>query len=168
VVATDRRGRRLGLLTWGLVLERDAKRPLINVRVESIGKRPPFREALERRRCLVPADGFYEWREEGGKKIPRWFHPSAGGLISFAGIWDRQSGFAILTTAANADVSTIHRRMPVIVGPDERDVWLDRGVDGASALDALRPLPGGSLDAHVVSTRVNRATEDDAELIEPA
>jgi putative SOS response-associated peptidase YedK len=169
VVATDRRGRRLGLLTWGLVLQRDPRRPLINVRVESIGKRPPFREALERRRCLVPADGFYEWQEEDGKKIPRWFHPAAGGVISFAGIWDHEHhGFAILTTAANADVSPIHRRMPVIVGPDERDAWLDRGVDGASALDVLRPLSHGSLRARVVSTRVNRATEDDAGLIEPA
>jgi len=178
VVAADRRGRRLGLLTWGLVLDRagSPRRPLINVRVESIGKRPPFREALERRRCLVPADGFYEWKEESGKKTPRWFHPAAGGLISFAGIWSpwtdehgaERHAFAILTTAANADLSAVHGRMPVIVGSAERDAWLDRSVDGSAALDVLRPLPAGALRAHVVSTRVNRATEDDAELIEEA
>jgi putative SOS response-associated peptidase YedK len=177
VVAADRRGRRLGLLTWGLVLDRaeGPRRPLINVRVESIGKRPPFREALERRRCLVPADGFYEWKEEAGKKVPRWFHPTAGGLISFAGIWspwtdgdgEEHHAFTILTTAANADVAPVHRRMPLIVQPADRDAWLDRSLDGAAALDVLRPLDDGQLRSRVVSTRVNRATEDDAGLIEP-
>jgi putative SOS response-associated peptidase YedK len=114
VVATDRHGRRVGLLEWGLVLQRaESRRPLINVRVESVGKRPPFREALARRRCLVPADGFYEWKQEEGKKIPHWFRPAGGGLLAFAGIWDRwtdasgepRHAFAILTTAASSDVA---------------------------------------------------------------
>ncbi|MGE0158750.1 MAG: SOS response-associated peptidase [Gemmatimonadales bacterium] len=177
VVATDRRGRRMGLLEWGLVLQRagERPRPLINVRVESVGKRPPFRRSLERRRCLVPADGFYEWKEEEGKKVPHWIHPASGGLLAFAGIWDRwtsaegehRHAFAILTTAANPDVAPIHGRMPVIVGPNERGAWLDPSLDGSAALDALRPVPAGALDVRRVSTRVNRATEDDAELIEP-
>src|SRR5687768_13373900 len=105
VIASDSRGRRLGMLTWGLVLPtvEGPRRPLINVRVESVGKRPPFRETLRSRRCLVPADGFYEWNEEAGKKVPHWIHAAGGGLLSFAGIWDRwtdsqgeiRHGFAI-------------------------------------------------------------------------
>jgi putative SOS response-associated peptidase YedK len=166
------------MLAWGLVLQavEGPPRPLINVRVESVGKRPPFRRALERRRCLVPADGFYEWKEESGKKIPHWIRPAHGALLSFAGIWDRytdargetRDGFAILTTAANPDVAPIHGRMPVIVEPSERDAWLDRSVDGAQALDRLRALPAGALAVRAVSTRVNRTAEDDPQLIEPA
>jgi len=178
IVAADRNGRRMGMLAWGLVLPLvDApRRPLINVRVESVGKRPPFRRALEQRRCLVPADGFYEWKEESGKKVPHWIQSASGGLLSFAGIWDRwtdpngetHDGFAILTTAANPDMAHIHGRMPVIVEPYGRDTWLDRAVDGAQALDSLRPVPAGALTPREVSTRVNRAAEDDAGLIEPA
>jgi putative SOS response-associated peptidase YedK len=176
VVATDRHGRRMGLLEWGLVLRRpgESGRPLINVRVESVGKRPPFRESLQRRRCLVPADGFYEWKQEEEGKVPHWIHPASGGLLAFAGIWDRWTdasghdhhAFAILTTAANPDVAPIHGRMPVIVGTDARDAWLDRSLDASAALDALRPLPEGALVARPVSKRVNRTAEDDAGLIE--
>jgi putative SOS response-associated peptidase YedK len=178
VVAADRHGRRMGLLEWGLVLQRanEHRRPLINVRVESVGKRPPFRESLERRRCLVPANGFYEWKQEEDHKAPHWIHPASGGLLAFAGIWDRwtdasgaaRHAFAILTTAANADVAAIHGRMPAIVGPAERDAWLDRAIDGAAALDELRAQPEGTLVARRVSTRVNRTAEDDAALIELA
>ena len=176
VVAADRHGRRMGLLEWGLVLPRveGSRRPLINVRVESVGKRPPFREALERRRCLIPADGFYEWKQDEGGKVPHWIHPASGGLLAFAGIWDRwtdgsgstRHAFAILTTSANADVAHLHGRMPVIVGPKEREAWLDRALDGSAALDQLRPLPDGALVSHPVSKRVNRTAEDDAALIE--
>ena len=176
VVATDRHGRRVGLLEWGLVLSRveGPRRPLINVRVESVGKRPPFNESLDRRRCLIPADGFYEWKQEEGGKVPYWIHAASGGLLAFAGIWDRwtdESGrvrhaFAILTTAANSDVAPLHRRMPVIVGPSEREAWLDRALDRSAALDALRALPQGALLSHPVSRRVNRTAEDDARLIE--
>jgi putative SOS response-associated peptidase YedK len=178
VVATDRHGRRMGLLEWGLVLQRasEPRRPLINVRIESVGKRPPFRESLARRRCLVPADGFYEWKQEESGKAPYWIHPSSGGLLAFAGIWDRwtdasgeaRHAFAILTTAASTDVASIHARMPVIVGARERDAWLDRSLGGSEALDALKPVPAGALVAQPVSKRVNRTTEDDAGLIERA
>jgi putative SOS response-associated peptidase YedK len=176
VVAADRHGRRMGLLEWGLVLRgvEGPRRPLINVRVESVGKRPPFRESLERRRCLIPADGFYEWKQEKGGKVPHWIHLVSGDLIAFAGIWDRridESGtarhaFAILTTAANPDVAHLHGRMPVIVGPGERDAWLDRTLEASAALDALRALPEGALASHPVSSRVNRTAEDDEALIE--
>ena len=178
VVAADRHGRRIGQLMWGLVpaWAEDPTEPMINARVESAHERPAFREALERRRCIVPASGFYEWKREGSGKVPHWIHPAEGGLLAFAGIWERWSrpgteprhSFAILTTAASADVAPIHDRMPVIVPPDARGAWLDRGVGGRDAVAALvQPLPG-ALISHAVSTRVNRVAEDDPGLIEPA
>jgi putative SOS response-associated peptidase YedK len=178
VVAADRRGTRMGLLTWGLVpgwVDEPAE-GVINARVESVAEKPSFREALERRRCLVPADGFYEWKRVSGGKIPHWIHPSAGGVIAFAGIWERWSRpgigprhtFAILTTEANADVGPLHDRMPVIVAPEFWSAWLDRALDGVEALALLHATPDGTLASHAVSPRVNRPAEDDADLIEPA
>ena len=178
VVAADRHGRRMGLLTWGLVpgWVDEPGEGMINARVESVGERPSFREALERRRCLVPATGFYEWKREHDAKVPYWIHPVAGGVISFAGIWERWSRpgadprhtFAILTMDANADVALLHDRMPVLVAGADRGRWLDRAVDGAGALALVRGGAAEVLAAHAVSMRVNRAFEDDAGLIEPA
>lgn len=178
VVAADRHGKRMGLLTWGLIpgWVDEPGEGIINARIESVAEKPSFREAIERHRCLVPADGFYEWKRLKGGKIPHWIHPSEGGLISFAGIWERWSRpgaeprhtFAILTTDANADVAPLHDRMPVIVAPDVRSAWLDRSLDGAGALALLRPTPEGALRSHAVSPRVNRPAEDDADLIEPS
>ena len=178
VVAADRRGRRMGLLTWGLVpgWVDEPGEGMINARVESVGERPSFRDALERRRCLVPATGFYEWKREQGAKVPYWIHPAKGGVISFAGIWERwsRSGaeprhtFAILTMEANADVAPIHERMPVIVARVDRARWLDRSLDGSGALGLLRGGAPGMLASHAVSGRVNRTAEDDAGLTEPA
>jgi putative SOS response-associated peptidase YedK len=177
VVATDRRGRRIGLLTWGLVpgLVEQPGAGMINARSESVLAKPSFREAFERRRCLVPADGFYEWKREGAAKVPYRIFPSAGGLLSFAGIWETWSRpgleprhtFAILTTEANEDVDPLHDRMPAIVGSADRERWLDRSADPRSLQALLRPAPAGSLVSHAVSTRVNRPSEDDAGLIEP-
>lgn len=166
----------MGVLTWGFVpgWADEPAEGMINARVESVGERPSFRVALARRRCLVPANGFYEWKHEQGVKVPYWIHPAAGGVISFAGIWERWSRpgveprntFAILTTDANADVAPIHDRMPVIVAPEDRPRWLDRSLDGAAALALLRGGAPGMLASHAVSTRVNRPAEDDGGLIE--
>jgi len=176
IVAADRNGRRMGLMMWGLV-PAWADEPgggMINARVESVLSLPSFREAIQRRRCLVPADGFYEWKREGERKAPYWIHPVAGGVISFAGIWERWSRtgveprhtFAILTTEANADVAPLHDRMPVIVAAADRSAWLDRALDGDRALALLRPRPPGELTSYPVSTRVNRPAEDDVGLVE--
>jgi putative SOS response-associated peptidase YedK len=174
VVAEDAHGRRIGLLAWGLVPAwmEDSGPGFINARAESVASKASFREAFARRRCLVPADGFYEW----ARKVPYWLHPTRGGVISFAGIWEtwRRPGaeprhaFAILTTEANSDLRPIHDRMPVVVEEADRDLWLDRssGVERVGAL--LRPAPDGTFVSRAVSARVNRAGEDDAELIEPA
>jgi len=178
VVAADRRGRRLGLLTWGLIAGwvDEPGSGIINARSESVMDKPSFREAFARRRCLVPADGFYEWRREGGVKIPYWIYPRSGGVISFAGIWERWSRpgaeprhtFAILTTDASPDVVHIHGRMPVIVARADRDLWLSSRAEPRELKGLLHPPPEGSLASHCVSTRVNRPSEDDAGLIEPA
>jgi putative SOS response-associated peptidase YedK len=180
IVAADRHGRRIGLLTWGLVpgWRDEPGEGMINARIESVSKKASFSEALGRRRCLVPADGFYEWKREGraagAKKTPYWIHPVGGGVISFAGIWERWSRpgeesrhtFAILTTEANADVAPLHDRMPVIVAAEHRGAWLDRGLDIESALALVRDQPLGELTSHPVSTRVNRVANDGPDLIE--
>jgi len=178
VVAEDRRGRRIGLLTWGLVpaWREEPGSGIVNARAESVAVRPSFREAFARRRCLLPADGFYEWRREGEVKVPYWYRPAAGGLLAFAGVWERwtrpghdaRHTFTVLTTAANEDVRPIHDRMPALVPRDAWDSWLDVGT-GMDALRAtLRPAEAGTLAAHRVSTRVNRTSEDDPSLIGPA
>jgi putative SOS response-associated peptidase YedK len=177
VVAEDRRGRRMGLLTWGLVPEwqDEPGKGFINARSESVLEKPSFRDAVERRRCLVPADGFYEWKAEGKSKHPFWIHPEGGGLLSFAGIWERWSRpgmesrhtFAILTMPASLEVEPVHDRMPVVVLASDRLAWLDRETDGKTALALVRGRPAPHLVCRPVSTRVNRPKEDDPGLIEP-
>jgi putative SOS response-associated peptidase YedK len=180
VVAEDRKGRRIGLLEWGFLpaWKDEPGRSFINARSESVATTKSFREAFRRRRCLIPADGFYEWKAEGGRKIPYWIHPLEGVVVSFAGIWETWRGphgepsgprhtFAVLTTDANAEASTIHDRMPVVIAPEGRDLWLDRDAPLDAVTELLRPAPDGSFDVRRVSTRVNRPDDDDAELIEP-
>jgi putative SOS response-associated peptidase YedK len=176
VVAEDSRGRRMGLLTWGLAPGwMDEPGPgFINARSESVHSKPAFRDAFVRRRCLVPADGFYEWRKEGGKKVPHWLHPAAGGVLAFAGLWDSWSRpgaeprhtFTILTTDANAEVRAVHDRMPVVVAPEARQAWLSHDTDLAALRALLRPAPDGMFAVRRVSTRVNKPVEDDAGLVE--
>lgn len=177
VVAQDRRGRRMGLLTWGLVpaWTDEPRSGIVNARAESVAAKPSFREAFARRRCLVPADGFYEWRREGGAKIPWWFHPAQGGLVAFAGLWEKWSRpgaeprhtFTIITTEASDEVAHVHDRMPVVVAGPDRDVWLDRASPPGRLAEIMRPAGRGTFAGHPVSTRVNRTAEDDPSLIEP-
>lgn len=175
IVAEDRHGRRMGLLTWGLVpgWREEPGRGLINARSESVLEKPSFREAFERRRCLVPASGFYEWKKEAGGKRPFWIYPTGGGVISFAGIWERWSrpgadarhAFAILTTAASGDVAQVHDRMPVTIRAADQDAWLSRW-DGLAAAALLGSQPAPAYVCRPVSTRVNRLQEDDPGLLD--
>lgn len=177
VVAEDARGRRMGKLRWGL-LPSWAKAPgrvSINARGETVARAPSFRDAFARRRCLVPADGFYEWRRGAEGNAPFHFRPVAGGVLALAAIWEHwemqgheaRDGFALLTVAANADVAPVHARMPVVIPPGEYEAWLDRATPLDRVLALVRPLPDGSLRSHGVSTRVNAVAEDDAGLVEP-
>lgn len=178
VLAEDRRGRRAGLMLWGLLPARAdaAGRPHVNARAESVADKPAFRESFRRRRCLIPASGFYEWRAEGDGKTPFWFHAQGGALLTFAALWDRWSspgeearfGFAIVTTNASDDVRDVHERMPVIIDAADRDRWLSRDSAPEEVAEVLRPSSPQTLEGHAVSLRVNRTSEDDPALIEPA
>jgi putative SOS response-associated peptidase YedK len=180
VIGLSRDGEpRLGMLRWGLVpwWARDAAvgQRMINARAETLAGKPAFREAFERRRCLIPADGFYEWRREDGRRIPMRICLPDGRPFAFAGVWEKWRDpaggeplhtCAIVTTAANDAVRPIHDRMPVILGPDERAAWLDPQGDPEALLRLLKPYDG-ELRAYEVSTVVNAAANDVARCIEP-
>jgi putative SOS response-associated peptidase YedK len=131
---------------------------------------------LTSRRCLVPADGFYEWKRNGKAKQPYCFEVNDGELFAFAGLWDRwknPSGqwvksCSILTTTPNAVVSAVHDRMPVILDPDGYDLWLDPGMkDVSAASDLLKPCDARLMRCYPVSTRINLVAKDDAECSAP-
>jgi putative SOS response-associated peptidase YedK len=172
--------RQFALMRWGLipawVKDPRAFSLLINARGESVNDKPAFRNAMKRRRCLIPADGFYEWKDQGGKKRPYVVRPRSGGPIAFAGLWESWMGpngeemetAAIMTTDASCDVAHIHHRMPVIVPPDAFDLWLDPHVDAVTATALIVPAPAGLLEAYEISTTVNRVVNDSPALIDPA
>jgi putative SOS response-associated peptidase YedK len=125
---------------------------LINARAEGIAGKPAFREAVRERRCLVPADGFYEWRGEKGAKVPYVIRPRGGGMMAFAGVWQDWRGpegwiptCAIVTCPANAALAPIHDRMPVIVAPEDFPLWL--GEEGSGAARLMVPAPDDALVA---------------------
>jgi putative SOS response-associated peptidase YedK len=149
---------------------------MINARSETAHTLPAFREAMKLRRCLVPADGFYEWQRRGSAKQPFCFEVGDGGLFAFAGLWERwrdPSGqwvksCTILTTAPNAVTSAIHDRMPVILDPDSYDLWLDPGMQNVTAIsDLLKPFDARLMRCYPVSTRINHVVNDDEECSRP-
>lgn len=173
-------GLALEAMRWGLVPSW-AKDPsignrMINARAETVGEKPAYRTALAKRRCLVPASGFYEWQARPGGKVPHWIHPRQGGLLTLAGLWEAwRAGpdapwlrtFTILTTAPSDDVAALHDRMPVLVPPAARDAWLDPAAPADVVAALLAAAPAGTLAAHPVSTAVNRPAVDLPELILP-
>jgi putative SOS response-associated peptidase YedK len=175
--------RQAELVRWGLVpwfaKGVDAQPLMINARVETLADKPAFRDALRRRRCLIPADGFYEWRASGKTKLPHWIGLRSGQPFAFAGLWSYwkpkppQAGepvvsCAIVTTDANAAVRDLHDRMPVILPRDAEGYWLDPALDDVDALLALlTPVDAAELDVHPVSPRLNSVANDDASLLEP-
>jgi len=173
-------GRRsFALVRWGLipawVKDPKAISLLINARSESMSDKPAFRNAMRRRRCLIPADGFYEWRR-GDPKHPFFVRRRSGGPMAFAGLWETWTGpngeeldtAAIATTRANRTLADIHERMPAIVEPRAFDLWLDCvNVEAETAAALIAPAPEGLLEAREISAAVNRVANDDASLIEP-
>jgi len=171
----EARRRVLRLLRWGLV-PFWAKDPgigsrMINARAETVADKPAFRAAFRRRRCLVLADGFYEWQRVGrGAKQPFLIRLRDGGPFAFAGLWERWTGpegeplesCTLLTTQPNALVAPIHNRMPVILDPSDYDAWLDPELQDPAALrPLLRAFPAERMTAHPVSQRVNNPRVDD-------
>jgi putative SOS response-associated peptidase YedK len=165
----------LSLMRWGLIPSW-AKDPsgaarMINARSETADSKPAFRDALKSRRCMIPADGFYEWMRTGKMKQPYCFEVNEGELFAFAGIWDRWKGpsgdmietCSILTTTPNAVTAPVHDRMPVILDPDNYELWLDPGVRKvAAASDLLKPFEPRLMRSYPVSTRINSVVNDDA------
>ncbi len=170
--------RRLDLLTWGLVPHwtkdlAKARKP-INARAETVATSPMFREAFHRRRCIVPADAFYEWQaQDNGPKQPYAIARRDGYLLAFAGLWEGWRGpageilrtFSIIVTVANEDLAPIHDRMPVILEQRDWPAWL--GEQEADPTELLRPAEAGTVRIWPVSTRVNKPANNDAALLEP-
>lgn len=169
VTTSHHDGRRsLRIMVWGLVAG-DGATPLINARAETLAERPVFRDAFERRRCLIPADGFYEWETiEGGAKQPYVFAPTDGRPLGFAGIYGRRGTCAIVTHAARPPVDRLHDRMPVVVAPDRWDAWLDPVADHDELQALLAPPPETPLVTRRVSPRVNDVRNNDAALLDDA
>jgi putative SOS response-associated peptidase YedK len=166
--------RELSLMRWGLIplwsKDMSGAAMMINARAETAATKPAFRDPLADRRCLIPADGFYEWKRTGKAKQPYCFEINDGALFAFAGLWDRwkdPSGqwvksCSILTTTANAVTSAIHDRMPVILDPADYDLWLDPGMNNADAVaDLLKPFDAHKMRSSPVSNRVNHVINDD-------
>jgi putative SOS response-associated peptidase YedK len=171
--------RELSLMCWGLIPARSkdaSAASMINARAETAATKPAIRDALKSRRCLIPADGFYEWSRVGKAKQPYCFEVNEGELFAFAGLWDRwkdPSGqwvksCSILATTPNAVTSAVHDRMPVILDRDAYDLWLDPGMQNMTAAsDLLKPCDARLMRCYPVSTRVNRVANDDEGCSEP-
>ena len=166
--------RESALVRWGLIpswaKDMSGSAMMINARSETAATKPAFSDALKLRRCLIPADGFYEWKKTGKSKQPYCFEVNDGQLFAFAGIWDRwkdPSGqwvksCSILTTTPNAVTSAVHDRMPVILDPDCYDSWLDPGMHDVRVVsDMLKPYDAQVMRCYPVSSRVNHVANDD-------
>ena len=171
--------RQLVFLHWGLVPswadDPAIGNRMINARAETAADKPSFRTALRRRRCLVLADGFYEWQTVGKRRQPMFIHMRDDRPFAFAGLWESWEGAdhssldscTILTTAANELVRPIHDRMPVIVGPEDYGRWLDPAVQTTEPiLPLLRSYASESMEAYAVGTRVNSPARDDERCVE--
>jgi putative SOS response-associated peptidase YedK len=178
VVLCDDSGRRLLLsLHWGLIpgwaKDRGIANHLINARAETLWEKPAFRGAAARHRCLIPADGFYEWRSEAGGKQPYLIAMKDAGVFAFAGLWerwhDRASGVAvesccIITTEASSDLAEIHHRMPVILDGEAHATWLDPDASRPLLQSLLKPYREGAMSFRAVSRRLNKVANDDPDV----
>jgi putative SOS response-associated peptidase YedK len=180
VVIIENGNRHFRLMRWGL-LPAWVKDPrkftlLINARAETVREKPAFKNAIKRRRCLIPADGYYEWQASGQRKRPYFIHRRDGGPIALAGLaetWIGPNGeeldtVAIVTAPASADLAVLHYRVPVTIAPADFEHWLDCNTHDVDAvMTLLRGPDEGEFVWHEVSTRVNRVANDDAQLMLP-
>ncbi|MDX5481862.1 MAG: SOS response-associated peptidase [Hymenobacteraceae bacterium] len=180
-VVTDREPDKLQFFSWGLLphwsKEKGYKHKSINARAETLTEKPTFRELINHKRCLVPADSFYEWKSTSAGKQPYRVLLRSGELFSFAGLWDewadKETGevvdsFTIITTEANELMRPIHDRMPVLLHPEEEELWLSGEQANEHLLSLLRPYPSEEMKVYPVSSLVNSPTHDSPEVLEPA
>ncbi|NLE39039.1 MAG: SOS response-associated peptidase [Pirellulaceae bacterium] len=171
--------RELVLLRWGLV-PGWAEGPAvggrwINARAETAATKPAFRAAMRGRRCLIAADGFYEWRRDGRRRTPHFFRLGGDRLFAFAGLWEHWEGAnhsaletcAILTTDANDVVRPVHDRMPVILAPDDYAAWLDPAADPKRLTSLCKPYPAEEMKVTAIGPYVNKPTNEGPQCIEP-
>jgi len=182
VAVASNGSRRLGLFRWGLIpswaKSGTGAARMINARAETVRTLPAFRSAFARRRCLLPADGFYEWEKRpDGTKQPWLVHRADGAPMAFAGLWEvwrTPAGellrtCSVITSTANALMAPIHDRMPVLIDPSDWEHWLDRNADDVDALHGLLvPADDRLLERYQVTTRVNSVRNNDPALLEPA
>lgn len=170
----------MSLVRWGLIpswsTNASGAARMINARSDTAHVLPAFKNALKLRRCLIPADGFYEWQKRGSSRQPYCFEVKGGELFAFAGLWERWKdpngnwigSCSILTTTPNVVASTVHDRMPVILEAENYDVWLDPGLRDVGELsEMLKPFDARWMRCFPVSTRVNHVNNDDAECAIP-
>ncbi len=181
VVRSEDAERRLHMLRWGLIpwWAKDVSigNRLINARAETVATKPAYRESFEQRRCLIPADGFYEWQRLGnGRKQPFHVDLSTGDPFAFAGVWDRwrdpvsdavTESCALITIEANSVVAPIHHRMPVMLPPSSFAAWLEPDAQPEGLQEMLRPIAGERVRATPVSVLVNRPENDDPRCLDP-
>jgi putative SOS response-associated peptidase YedK len=176
----DGRAREMVFLRWGLIpfwaTDPEIGARLINARAETAPEKPAFRAAYRRRRCLVVADGFYEWHKANGGKQPYFIRMRDAQPFAFAGLWEFWKGAegeaiescTLLTTQPNDLVRSLHNRMPVILPPESYDLWLDPQIEDRQSLDPLlQPFPSLRMEAYPVSRWVNNPANDDPRCIEP-
>jgi putative SOS response-associated peptidase YedK len=172
--------RDLSLMRWGLIPswahDPSAAAKMINARSETAATKPAFRDPMKFRRCVIPADAFYEWQRTAKSKQPFCFEVNGGELFAFAGLWDRWKGpsgqwvksCSILTTTPNAVAARVHGRMPVILDPASYDLWLDPGMTNTQVItELLKPYDAQSMRCYPVSTLINHVANDDAECSTP-
>ena len=180
VVLVENGARHFRLMRWGLLPSwvKDPKRftLLINARSETVLEKPAFKKAIRRRRGLIPADGYYEWKADGGRKQPFFIHHADGAPLGFAAVFETWIGpngeeldtVAIVTAAASEDLATLHDRVPVTISPRDFERWLDCRGDEIDAILPLMSAPRiGEFAWHPVSSRVNRVANDDEQLLLP-
>lgn len=176
----EREGRQLVEFRWGFTpvwAKADGSSPQpINARAETVATSGMFRNAFRRRRCVIPADGFYEWTGSRGARQPHYIHRTDGDMLAFAGIWEEHTPeqsepvqtCAIITTDANSDVADLHHRMPAIIDREDIDFWLDSDVEDTEAVhELLRPAEKDVLVHHAVSPDVNNVRNNSPDLIQP-
>lgn len=168
------------VMIWGLIPSWSREPAgLINARAETLAEKPSFSESFTRRRCLIPADGFYEWQRDGKTRQPYYFQMKDEAPFAFAGLWDRWrnpneefsptaiTSCSIITTTPNELLATIHDRMPVILAPEDYDRWLREDARPAELHEMLAPFPAEEMKSFPVSPKVNHAAAEGPELVEP-
>jgi putative SOS response-associated peptidase YedK len=173
-IADFGKGLEARLISWGLIPSWSTEgKPFINARAETLEQRPSFSESFRLRRCLIPADGFFEWKRNGKEKRPFYFRSREDSLLTFAGIWDawRNRGqliitCAIITTPANELIHELHNRMPAILPPELHAAWLNPATNRVDLLSMLTPFPASLMKTYQVSSKVNAPENDTVDLLD--